>query len=122
MVARAGQAVDLKTVFKSYGNAFRPRELDDCFDAFTVAAASDHDAVESASCGQRFFYRVESSEPVHSWYAIVPRVILNQEQIPLYVSPHRSRLRTNERVSGHSARNDSFSKRLNSGCDGLVVA
>ena len=88
MVARAGQTVDLKTVFKSYGNAFRARELDYCFDAFTVAGASDHDAVESASCGQRFFYGVESSEPVHTWCAIVPRVILNQEHIPLYESRH----------------------------------
>jgi hypothetical protein len=61
MFARAGEAVDLKAVFKPYGDAFRARELDYGFDAFTVAAAGDHDAVKRASGGERFFYGVESS-------------------------------------------------------------
>jgi hypothetical protein len=51
MFARAGEAVDLKAVFKPHGDAFRAREPDYCFDAFTVATASDHNAVERASGG-----------------------------------------------------------------------
>jgi hypothetical protein len=49
MFARAGEAVDLEAVFKPHGNAFRACELDYGFDAFTVTAARDHDAIERAS-------------------------------------------------------------------------
>ncbi len=61
MFTRTGEAIELKAVFKSYGDAFRTRELDDDFDSVAVAAASDHDAIERASGGECFFYGVESS-------------------------------------------------------------
>jgi hypothetical protein len=57
---RAGEAIELHAVFKSYGHAFRAGQLNDSFYTVAVAAASDHDAVERASCGERFFYGVES--------------------------------------------------------------
>jgi hypothetical protein len=50
MFAGAGQPVDLRALFKSHRNAFRPRELHYCFHALSVAAASDHDAIERTPC------------------------------------------------------------------------
>src|SRR5580704_12414398 len=61
MFTRAGEAIQLKTVLKSYGNTFRASQLHDDFHTVAVAAASDHNTVERASGGECFFYRVESS-------------------------------------------------------------
>jgi hypothetical protein len=83
MFARAAEAIELHPVFESYGDAFRAGQLNDGFHAVAATAASDHDAIERASGGQRFFYGMESGEPVHGWRDVCGQIILNQEQIPL---------------------------------------
>jgi hypothetical protein len=51
MVTRAGEAIKLKAIFKSYRDAFRAGQLDDYFYTVAVAAASDDNAVKCASGG-----------------------------------------------------------------------
>jgi hypothetical protein len=55
VIAGAGEAVELDTIFEADWDAFGFGELHEGFDAVAVAAFGDDDAVKRAAGGESFF-------------------------------------------------------------------
>jgi hypothetical protein len=64
VIARVGEAVELRTVFETHHNAAAAGKLHDFFDTRVLPAFGDHDAIESATGFECFANGVNSRESV----------------------------------------------------------
>jgi hypothetical protein len=65
MLARAGQAVELRALLKPHRDAARAGQLHDFFDALAAQPAGDYDALDGCAGLERFVHGVNSSQPIH---------------------------------------------------------
>src|SRR6266849_2146453 len=67
MFPRAGGAIELYALLKTYRNAVLPRQTHQLLNSVAVAASRDNQGIERTIRFERFSYGVDTGEPVHGF-------------------------------------------------------